>query len=113
MTYDAALNIFMVIAIPAVILFGFRLFSIYRQSTISQDERNPLAYTVDPGSGEIIFTDERPALDPGQNGNISGQELEIGEASMLDVLVHGKDSASSHLVEIEHREEQEETEGQV
>ena len=105
MTYDTVLNLFMIVAIPAVILVSYKLFSMSRKKTSLLQDGSPFIYELDPDSGEIVFADEKPHGE--QASSVERVQLETGrdeqDISMVDVLA----PEDEELARLSPRREQE------
>ena len=92
MTYEAALNLFMIVAIPAVILVSYKLYSMSRKNVAASADGDPLVYTVDAKTGEIVFGDETGTVDPSpREADQDDQDI-----SMVDVLAP-EDTELAHI----------------
>jgi len=87
MTYDTALNLVMVLAIPAVVLVSYRLFVISRRN--SDRSEGLFVYEVEPETGEIGFADEKWIEGEVSAKHIKPQDVELDDMniSMVDVLM--------------------------
>ncbi len=102
MTYDTALNLVIVLAIPAVVLVSYRLFVMSRRNPTRTE--GPFEYEIEPETGEIVFGDEKrvegePAADDIDSQGVVQDDLTV---SMVDVLIP-EDEELARFTEVPRR----------